>query len=175
MITLSFESLDVISVNLWQLVVSLANLALLFWIVKKFLYQPVKRMLEAREQSIQKDYDDAAVAREQALNDKQKYEEQLSDAKADADGIIQSAVNLAKMRENEILEKAKSDADVIVRQAKEDAQLEMTKAEESIKREIVDVSTVLTSKILEREINSDDHKQIIDSFIEEIGDGYDTN
>ena len=77
--------------------------------------------------------------------------------------------------ENEILEKAKNDADVIVRQAKENAELEMTKAEESIKREIVDVSTVLTSKILEREINSDDHKQIIDSFIEEIGDGYDAD
>ena len=46
---------------------------------------------------------------------------------------FQSAVNLAKMRENEILEKAKNDADVIVRQAKEDAQLEMTKAEDERK------------------------------------------
>ena len=39
------QSLDVISVNIWQIVISLANLALLFLLLKKFLYQPVKRML----------------------------------------------------------------------------------------------------------------------------------
>ena len=125
------QTLDVISIYIWQMLVSLANLALLFWGVKKFLYKPVKKMLKARQDAIDVQYSEA--------------------------------------------ENAKNDADIIVRQAKEDAELEMTKAEESIKREIVDVSTVLTSKILEREINSDDHKQIIDSFIEEIGDGYDAD
>ena len=47
--------------------------------------------------------------------------------------------------------------------------------QDSIKQEIVSVSTLLTEKMLEREINSDDHKQIIDSFIENIGDENDTN
>lgn len=170
MITLSFESLDVISVNLWQLVVSLANLALIFLIVKKFLYQPVKRMLEAREQSIQKDYDEAAAAREQALNDKQKYEEQLSDAKADADGIIQSAVSTAKLREKEILDRANEEADRIHRRAEEAAEMELKKAESVIKDEIVDVSTKLTEKLLGREMTDKDHDELIDSFIREIGE-----
>ena len=51
----------------------------------------------------------------------------------------------------------------------------MKKAQDSIKQEIVQVSTLLTGKMLEREINADDHKQIIDSFIEGIGDENDTN
>ncbi len=170
MITLSFESLDVISVNLWQLVVSLANLAILFWIVKKFLYQPVKRMLNAREQSIQKDYDEAAAAREQALSDKQKYEEQLSGVKEQADGIIQSAVSTAKLREKEILDRAKEEADLVHRRAEEAAEMELKKAESVIKGEIVDVSTKLTEKLLGREITSKDHEELIDSFIREIGE-----
>lgn len=169
------QTLDVISINIWQMLVSLANLAILFRLVKKFLYKPVKKMLKARQDAIDVQYSDAETAKNEALSEKQAYEEKLSGAKAEADGIIQSAVNLAKMRENEILEKAKNDADVIVRRAKEDAESEMTKAEESIKREIVDMSTVLTGKILQREINSADHKKIIDSFIEEIGDGYDAD
>lgn len=169
------QTLDVISINIWQMLVSLANLAILFGLVKKFLYKPVKKMLKTRQDAIDVQYSDAENAKNEAMSEKKAYEEKLSGAKKEADGIIQSAVNLAKIRENEIIEKAKSDADVILRQAKEDAQLEMTKAEESIKREIVDVSTILTEKLLEREINSEDHKQIIDSFIEEIGDGYDTN
>lgn len=169
------QTLDVISINIWQMLVSLANLAILFWLVKKFLYKPVKKMIKTRQDAIDVQYSDAENAKNEAMSEKKAYEEKLSGAKTEADGIIQSAVNLAKARENEIIEKAKNDADVIVRRAKEDAQLEMTKAEESIKREIVDVSTVLTEKLLEREISSEDHKQIIDSFIEEIGDGYDTN
>lgn len=169
------QTLDVISINIWQMLVSLANLAILFWGVKKFLYKPIKKMLKARQDAIDAQYNEAEAARNEALSEKKAYEEKLSEAKGEADGIIQSAVNLAKMREDEILQKAKNDADVILRQAKEDAQLEMAKAEESIKQEIIDVSTALTGKILEREINSDDHKQIIDSFIEEIGDDYDTD
>ena len=103
------------------------------------------------------------------------YEEKLSGAKAEADGIIQSAVSTAKARENEIIAKAKDEATIIVSQAKENAELELKKAEDSLKQEIVSVSTLLTEKMLEREINSDDHKQIIDSFIENIGDENDTN
>lgn len=169
------QTLDVISINIWQMLVSLANLVILFLLVKKFLYKPVKKMLKARQDAIDVKYSEAENARNEALSEKQAYEEKLSGAKAEADGIISSAVNLAKARENEIIEKAKNDASVIIQRANEDARLEMTKAEESIKREIVDVSTALTSKLLEREINPQDHKQIIDSFIDEIGDGNDAN
>ena len=49
------QSLDVISVNIWQILASLANLVLLFLMVKKFLYKPVKKMLEQRQNAIQSD------------------------------------------------------------------------------------------------------------------------
>ena len=51
--------------------------------------------------------------------------------------------------------------------------LERRKAKEDIKKEIVEVSGVLAEKMLEREINKDDHRAIIDSVIEEIGEGDD--
>ena len=164
------QSLDVISINLWQILVSLVNLLLLFLIIKKFLYKPVKKMLENRQKAIDDDYAAAKDSNEQALLNKKAYEEKLSAAKAEADSVIQSAVSVAKAREKEILDKAKEEANIIVTQAKEDAALEIKKAEEGIKQEIVSVSTKLTEKLLEREITEADHKQIIDSFIEEIGE-----
>ncbi len=164
------QSLDVISINLWQILVSLVNLLLLFLIIKKFLYKPVKKMLENRQKAIDDDYAAAKDSNEQALLNKKAYEEKLSGAKAEADSVIQSAVSVAKAREKEILDKAKEEANIIVTQAKEDAALEIKKAEEGIKQEIVSVSTKLTEKLLEREITEADHKQIIDSFIEEIGE-----
>lgn len=167
------QTLDVISINLWQMLVSLANLVILFLIIKKFLYKRVKKMLEARQTTIDNRYNEAQKAKDEALSTKELYEEKLSDAKAEADGIISDAVTTAKARENEIIVKAKGEAELIVTQAKEDARLEVKKAEEGIKQEIVEVSTLLTEKMLEREINKADHKQIIDSFIEGIGDDND--
>lgn len=169
------QTLDVISVNLWQMLVSLINLILLFLIVKRLLYKPVKKMLETRQSTIEGEYNDAKAARDQALSDKKAYEEKLQDAKDEADKVIRSAVDIASVREKEILEDAKSKADGIIRQAEADAALEKKKAEESIRREIVEVSSALAEKMLEREVSADDHKQFIDSFIESIGEPNEAN
>ncbi len=164
------QTLDVISVNIWQMIVSLANLVLLFLIVKKFLYKPVKNMLETRQNAIESDYNAAKEAKEQAFSDKKAYEEKLQTASAKADDVIKSAVDTAKLREKEIIEKAKATADVIINQAHDEAELERKKAADGIKKEIVEVSSVLAEKMLEREISSDDHKHFIDSFIESMGE-----
>ncbi len=169
------QTLDVISINLWQMVAALGNLILLFVIVKKFLYKPVKKMLSARENTINQDYDTARQAKEDALKDKKEYEDRLLCAEKEADNVIKSAVSVAKAREKEIVADAHEKADGIVRQAKEEAALELKKAEDSVKREIAEVSSVLTEKLLEREVNDSDHQHFIDSFIESMGDGDDRN
>lgn len=167
------QHLDIISVNLWQMLVSLLNLVLLFLLVKKFLYKPVKKMLDERQKSIEDDYAAASTAKEQALRDQQLYNEKLQDAKVEADRLIKNAVELAGNREREILAEAKEKADGIRRRAENDAALERKKAEDGIKREIVEVSTLLTEKLLERELSSEDHHRFVDSFIESIGDSDD--
>ena len=169
------QSLDVISINLWDIIVSLANLVILYLLVKKFLYKPVKKMLENRQAAIEGDYAKANEARLQAEADKKAYEEKLSEAKTEADGVIQSAVSIAKARENEIIAEAKEKADAIVRKAEDNAALELKKAEESIKTEIVGVGTLLAEKLLEREISEKDNKELIDSFIAGIGEDDDAN
>ncbi len=169
------QSLDVISVNLWQLLVSLLNLVIIFVIVKRFLYKPVKKMLTNRQNAIEEDYNRAEEAKNQALTEKQQYEEKLSGAKKEADGVIRSAVKIAKARENEIIENAKAEAQGIVSRAKEDALLEKKKAENEVKKEIIEVGALLSEKMLKREINKEDHKEMIDSFIEEIGEENDAD
>ena len=43
------QPLDIISINIWQIVISLINLVILFFIVKKILFEPVKKMVAERE------------------------------------------------------------------------------------------------------------------------------
>ncbi|MBE7057446.1 MAG: F0F1 ATP synthase subunit B [Ruminococcaceae bacterium] len=164
------QTLDIISVNIWQIIISLVNLLIIFLIIKKFLYKPVKKMLEDRQSTIENEYSQAVMAKEQAEAEKKAYSEKIQGAKEEADAIIKNAVSIADQREKDILAHAKDEAEIIRRRAREDAELEIKKAEEGIKKEIVEVSSILTEKMLEREVSMDDHKNFIDSFIESIGD-----
>ena len=167
------QTLDVISVNLWQILISLANLLLLFWGIKKFLFKPVKKVLEKRENEIETQYESAKNAEEKAYELKKSWEEKLSSAADEADAILKNAADNAKYRGDKLIFEAKEQAESIIRTAQSEAELERKKAADGIKREIVEVSGVLTEKMLEREINTDDHRALINSFIEKIGDGND--
>ena len=164
------QTLDVISINIWQILISLANLTILFLLVKKFLYKPVKKVLKQRQDEINLHYDAATQAEDEALKSKQQYEEALSGAKDEADSIIKTAAEKAQRRSDTITAEAQEKANRILRQAEQDAALEREKAADSIKKEIVEVSSALSKKLIERDINIDDHKALIDSFIEEIGE-----
>ena len=165
--------MSIISVNIWQILISLANLVILFLILKKFLYKPVQKMLDERRAQIDSDYADAETARTSAESKDAELTERLANAKAEAEGIVKEAADIAKARGDKIVEDARATADGIRHQAEEDARLERKRMNETIKEEIVEVSTALAEKMLEREIDNNDHRNLIDSFIEKIGDGND--
>ena len=160
------QTLDVISVNLWQILISLVNLFLLFLIIKRFLFKPAKKILDERQRQLDDQYAAAQSAELKANEDRKAWENKLSQA----DAILQNATENAKYRGEKLIAEAKEHADGIVRAAQNEAELERQKAADGIKREIVEVSGALTEKMLEREINTEDHRALIDSFIEKIGD-----
>ncbi len=164
------QNLGIISVNLWQILISLANLTILFLLLKKFLYKPVLKMLDERRAQIESQYTDAENASNSAKAKEAELTERLENAKAEAEGIVKEAANAARARGDKIVEDAKVNAGGIIRQAELDAELQRKKATENIKEQIVEVSTALAEKMLEREINSDDHKALIDDFINKLGD-----
>ena len=169
------QTLDIISVNLWQMLISLLNLLILFLIIKFFLFKPVKKVMAQRQQEIDDQYTAAACAEAEAKESRSLWEKKLSTADEQANAILQNATDHAKSRGEKLLAEAKERADGIVRNAQNEAELERRKATEGIKREIVEVSGALTEKMLEREINTADHRTLIDSFIEKIGDSNDGN
>ena len=63
---LEAQTLDVISVNLWQILISLANLVILYLLLKKFLFKPVHKFLAARKEEVENLYGEAEEAQEQA-------------------------------------------------------------------------------------------------------------
>ena len=105
-----------------------------------------------------------------AMASRDLYAEKLAGAHAEADSLIHEATANATRRSERIVADARDKADAIVRQGQIEAAMEKKKAQASIRREITDVSAALTEKLLGREMNTGDHRQLIDSFLQEMGD-----
>ena len=149
------QDLDIISVNIWHIFISLANLVILFLILKKLLFKPVKKIVDKRQKELEAEYCKAEKTQAEADAIKAEWEGKMATAEAEADKII------SESREK---------ADQIIRKAKADIERERKDARETIKKEIVDVSQALSEQIIGREINMDDHRDLIDRAIDRIGE-----
>ena len=164
------QTLEIISVNLWQILISLANLLLIFLILKKFLWKPVKKVMDERKAMVDKQFADAAAAEAKAEADKTAWAEKLAGADDEAKSRIADADETARRHGDRIVADAKDKAQGILRQAEAEAELERQKAVATIKEEIASVSAELAEKLLEREVNTKDHAALIESFLNEVGD-----
>ena len=163
-------NLQIVSFNLWQVLISLANLTLLYLGLKKFLYKPVKAVLENRKAAIAKSYEEAEEYRSSANAAREEYAAKLATAHTTADEIIHDATVLANKRGEKIVAEAHQKADEIVRQGELEASMEKKKAMETIRQDITDVSAAMTEKLLGREMSAEDHRSMIDEFLKGVGD-----
>ena len=164
------QTLEIISVNLWQILISLANLLIIFLILKKFLWKPVTKAMQQRQDMVDKQFADADAAQAKADADQAEWAQKLAAADEEAAARIATADETARRHGDRIVADAKDKAEGILRQAEAEAALERKKAEAGIKEEIAVVGTALAEKMLQRELSTADHDKMINAFLDEVGD-----
>ena len=162
--------LEVISVNFWQMVISILNLLILFFILKRFLFKPVKKMLAARRAQVDALYGDAAQAKSEAEASRDEYNAALAHADERAEKIVSDATRRADEKAEAIVKDAEAEAELRRKRADEEIAQERKKALNEIKDDISDISVEIAEKVVGREIREEDHRDLIDAFISELGD-----
>lgn len=163
-----FESF--IGVNFWTALFTLINFIITFLVLKKFLFKPVKKMIDDRQQEIDSMYADAASAKEQAQSLQDSYSAQMADASNQAAEIIREAGKTAQVRSDEIIGAAKADADAIRSKAQRDIALEKKKAMNDMKDDISGIAVSIAEKVARKEISEQDQQDLIASFIDNLGE-----
>ncbi len=166
-----FESF--VGVNFWTMIFAWCNLLLLYIVLKKFLFKPIMNMIESRQQEIDGMYTDAETAKTDAEGMRAEYEERLSHATEESEEILRSAVRRAQLREEEIMREAQAHAQRTLDRATEQVELEKKRAINEVKDEVAAMAIEIASAVIERDISEDEHKELIDGFIDGIGDGND--
>ena len=164
----TFESF--VGVNFFTMIFAWVNLLILYIFLKKLLFKPVKNMIDSRQKEIDGMYDKAEESVEIAEKNKQLYEEKIKAAEEESDEILRTAQRKAKLREEEILKEAKAQADRTLERAKEQVELEKKRAVNEVKDQVGSIAIDIAKAVIERDINEDEHKALIDSFIDNIGE-----
>ena len=167
---MGIQTLDIVSANLWEILISLANLLILFLMFKKVLFAPVMKVFAQRQAQVDKIYSDAEADRNSAVSMKQEYEARLATARDEADGIVRNAVQSAQRRGDAIVAEASSHASHLKQKAEEEIAHEKRQMLMDVKSEISDLAVSIASKVVEREIQKKDHENFVDEFIKNVGE-----
>ena len=159
-----------IGFNPWTAMFTLLNMVLTFLILKKFLFKPVNKMIDDRQNEIDKLYADAHTAREDAETMREDYTRKLSEAKESSAQIVAEATQEANRRSDEIIRQARQDADALRQKAGADIELEKKKALNEVKGDISRIALDIAGKVVERELDEKDQTRLIEGFLREMGD-----
>jgi len=165
---LEAQTLDVISVNIWQILISLANLVILYLILRKFLFKPVHKFLDDRKQEVDGIYAQAEDAREQAQHDRTVYEDKLAAADSEAREVVRTAMTKANEMSDEILADTGREVARMKARAEADIAQERKRAANALKDDVAGLSMEIAEKVIGREIGEDDHRALIDDCIKEL-------
>ena len=159
-----------VGVNFWTALFILLNTLVIFFVAKKFLFGPVMKIITDRQQEIDDMYTQADSAKEEAVKLQAEYEDKLSQAAATSERLVKEATVRAQGREEEIIREANERAEAIRAKASADIAQEKKKAFNDAKNEISVIALAIAGKVVGRELDTEDQRNLVDSFIEELGD-----
>ena len=159
-----------ITLDGWTFVAQICNLMIQLFIFKKLLLNPVKKVIAERKAKADSQIADAQKLRTEAEEMKAAYEQNLQNARAEANQIVASAQKTAAARTEEMLGEARAQAAALKQKAEADIAQERKKAVNEVKDEIGGMAMEIASKVVEREIKEADHQDLIDEFIKNVGE-----
>ncbi|MBR4109075.1 MAG: F0F1 ATP synthase subunit B [Oscillospiraceae bacterium] len=165
---MGFEEL--LGVNPWTALFTLANTVALFLVLKKKLIGPVLNLIQQRQDEIDGLYADADKAKEEASQLQSEYKQKLAVAQETSERMVKEAVARGQSREEEILRQANQEADAIRQKASVDIALEKKKAMNQAKDEISVIALAIAGKVVSKELENSNSAVLVDQFIDELGD-----
>ena len=133
------ESQQLVTIIPWTFIAQILNLFIQVYLIKRFLFKPINEVLQKRQKLANQNIEEAKKAKEDAGI---RAEEMIKEAQAEASSI-----------------KAKAEADI---------RLERKKALNEVKDEIGSLAMDIAGKVVEKEIHEDDHKALIDEFLQNV-------
>lgn len=150
------------------LLAQVVNFLILLYILKRFLYTPILKVLQERRQKIAESLKNAEEIQKQLAETEKAREKKLKDATNEARQLLEEATKSA----NEIIQeshlKASADLDDILRKGRESIQLEREKMQNEIREELADLVAVAMEKVANKVLTEKDKKELVEKTVRDL-------
>ncbi len=153
-----------------NLLFTVINILILYFIVQRFLFKPVQKILAARQAEIDRQYADAQNAQTTAQEMKERYETSAKKIDDEKDAILTDAREKAGQEYEKILDEARAQADQIVEEARKDADAERQKRRQQAQEEITDLVVAATAKLVASKQSAEADRELYNQFIAKTGE-----
>ncbi|HZK56875.1 MAG TPA: F0F1 ATP synthase subunit B [Clostridia bacterium] len=151
-------------------VIQIINALVLFGALTYILFKPVTKFMKKRTEGIESNIDEAEARVREANELKAEYEEQLKDIRNERVAIIRKATEMAETESNRIITEAKENAEEILEKARAQIEVDRQRMTEELMAEVSSLAITVASKVIEKDLDEAAHKNMIQHFIDEVGD-----
>jgi len=158
------ESNSMLSINptvFW----SVANILILFILLRIFLFKPVNKIMEERAAAINKDLNDAKASKTEAEILKEEYLQTLEDARQEAGKIVETARVQAENERATIVRKADEEAQAVFAENAKTIEHERKRSVQAAQTQIADLAIAAATKIIGRSVDTEDNRRLVDEFL----------
>ncbi|MBQ9436869.1 MAG: F0F1 ATP synthase subunit B [Lachnospiraceae bacterium] len=153
----------------WNIVFTIINLLIFYFLMKKFLFGPIGKIMEQRKEKLEKEAQEAEKIKSDALALKEKYEDALKDAEQEGEKILQASRDKAETEYDEIVKAAQEQEKEIIRHADEVAKEKREKVMREMQQQISDLAIAAATHLVEREASADRDEKIMNDFLTQVG------
>jgi F-type H+-transporting ATPase subunit b len=137
-------------------------------VLGKFAWGPLLGALRQREDFIRDSLETAKREREESAELLKKYTDQISRAREEATAITQEGRRDAEEVRKRIQAEARAEADAMIKRAKREILIAHQDAIKEIYNAVAELSTQVAERILKREIDAKEHRDLINAALEEV-------
>jgi len=161
---MSTELLNQIGETLTELVA----FALFFWIMKRYAWGPVMRLLDDRRRGIEEGFADVERQRAEAVRLREQYQEHLDRIEQEARVRIQEAVTEGRRVADEMREQARRETERLHKRARRSIEVEYDQARVRLRDDIVAMTVGSTERLLRHKLDDAEDRRLVAAFVDEI-------
>ena len=158
-----------LNVNLWNILWTVINLLILYFLIKKFLFGRVDEILARRQEEVEEASKEADMMIEEAKRTKAEYEQRIELADEEKEQILADIKKQGYDEYERIIDDARKKGEQIITEARHNAEVEKDKAKEVYAAQLADMVVEAASKIAATKHSTADDKELYDKFINEAG------
>jgi len=141
---------------------------IVLWILRKFAFKPILGIIDQRRKVIEDSFSDIDRKKQDLENLEKDYRKKLENIEQEARGKIQEASNIGLSLARDIQEKARLESQKLIEHAQSEIDQDLTQARLKIRDEVVELSSLMTEKIIRQKLNETEHKKLVEQFIKEM-------